>query len=123
MENVGMSTGNFWRAVVVQLVAVAILGIVLGVTLPHSFFESWGWLAGPAAWLLCAIVTARVLGLPIGTTLLGAALAGIPSALAVVLGVHWLGAAVAVVLFALWCGRLASDDYGDRAGRRPAADL
>ena len=91
---------------VVQLVAVAILGIVLGVTFPHSFFESWGWLAGPAAWLLCAIITARLLGLPIGTTVLGAALAGIPSALAVVLGVHWLGTVVAVVLFAAWCARM-----------------
>ena len=106
MENVGVSTGIFWRAVVVQLVAVAILGIVLGVTLPHSFFESWGWLAGPAAWLLCSTVTARILGLPIGPALLGAALAGIPSALAVVIGVHWLGAAVAVVLFAAWCARM-----------------
>jgi hypothetical protein len=38
-------------------------------------------------------------------TLLGAALAGIPSALAVLLGVHWLGAAVAVLLFAAWCAR------------------
>jgi hypothetical protein len=37
-----------------------------------------------------------------------AALAGIPSALAVVAGLHWLGAAVAVVLFAIWCARLPS---------------
>jgi hypothetical protein len=47
-----------------------------------------------------------MLRLPAAPTLLGAALAGIPSALAVVLGVHWLGAAVAVVLFAIWCARL-----------------
>jgi hypothetical protein len=90
----------------VQLVAVAALSVVLGLALPHSFFEDWGRLAGPGAWLACAAVTGKLLGLPIGPTLLGAVLAGIPSALAVVIGVHWLGAAVAVVLFAAWCARL-----------------
>jgi len=90
----------------VQLIAVAALSVVLALALPQGFFEDWGWIAGPAAWLACAALTARVLRLPPGPTLLGAALAGIPSALAVVLGVHWLGAAVAVVIFALWCARL-----------------
>jgi hypothetical protein len=105
-----MSAGTFWRAAAVQLLAVAALSAVLGLALPKSFFESWGWLAGPAAWLACAALTARVLRLPAGPALLGAVLAGIPSALAVVLGVHWLGAAIAVVLFALWCARLPGRD-------------
>jgi len=39
--------------------------------------------------------------------LVGAALAGIPSLLAVLIGVHWLGAAIAVAMFALWCGVLS----------------
>ena len=97
------------RAALVQAAAVAVLSVALGLALPHSFFEDWGWLAGPGAWMLCALVTARVLHLPLGPTLLGAALAGLPSLLAVVLGVHWLGAVVAVGLFALWCARLARD--------------
>jgi hypothetical protein len=97
------------RAGVGQALAVAVLSIALAVALPHSFFESWGWLAGPGAWLVCAAAVARVLGLPPGGALLGAALAGLPSIIAVVIGVHWLGAAIAVVLFALWCGRLATD--------------
>jgi hypothetical protein len=42
-------------------------------------------------------------------TLVGAALAGLPSVLAVVVGVHWLGAVLAIGLFALWCARLARD--------------
>ena len=102
----GVSKGTFWRAAVVQLVAVAALSAVLGMALPHHSFEDWGWLVGPAAWLACSALTALMLRLPAGPTLLGALLAGIPSALAVVLGVHWLGAAVAVVLFAAWCARL-----------------
>jgi len=39
--------------------------------------------------------------------LAGAALAGIPSLITVVIGVHWLGAPFAVALFAYWCARLA----------------
>ncbi len=101
-----MSSAIFWRAAAVQLLAVAVLSILLALALPHSFFEDWGWLAGPAAWLACAALTARVLRLPPAPALLGAVLAGIPSALAVVIGVHWLGAAVAVVIFAAWCARL-----------------
>jgi hypothetical protein len=95
-----------WKAALLQLVAVAALSVVLALALPHSFFDDWGWLAGPAAWLACAALTGSLLRLPTGPTLLGAVLAGIPSALAVAIGVHWLGAAVAVVIFALWCARL-----------------
>jgi hypothetical protein len=97
------------RAGIVQAAAVAVLSAILGLALPHSFFTSWGWLAGPAAWIACALLTARVLRLPTVPTLTGAVLAGLPSIVAVLAGVHWLGAALAVVLFALWCGRLAVD--------------
>jgi len=92
-----------------QALAVAVLSVALAIALPHSFFEDWGWVAGPGAWLACAALVARGLRLPMRGALIGAALAGLPSILAVVIGVHWLGAALAVVLFALWCGRLAID--------------
>ena len=93
-----------WRAAAVQASLVAAISIVLAIALPHSFFEDWGWLTGPGAWALCALATARILALPVGSTLLGALLAGLPSLLAVVIGVHWLGAVFAIGLFALWCG-------------------
>ena len=51
-------------------------------------------------------MTAAVLRLPLPPVLLGAVLAGLPSLLAVIVGLHWLGALVAIGLFALWCGRL-----------------
>jgi hypothetical protein len=95
-----------WRAALVQLLAVAALSVVLAVALPHSFFEDWGWLTGPLAWLLCAALTARVLDLPTAPTLAGAVLAGLPSALFVLLDAHWAGAVLAVGLFALWCAHL-----------------
>jgi hypothetical protein len=101
-----MDVPTLWRAALLQLAAVAVLSVALAIALPHSFFEDWGWIAGPAAWMACAAFTARVLRLPLGPALLGAALAGLPSILAVVVGAHWLGAVVAVALFALWCARL-----------------
>ena len=101
-----MNGDTFWRAALLQLLAVAALSIVLALLLPHSFFDDWGWFAGPVSWLACAALTARLLSLPPGPALLGAVLAGIPSAIAVVIGVHWLGAAIAVVVFAGWCARL-----------------
>lgn len=103
-----MDVPTLWRAALLQLAAVALLSIALALALPRSFFEDWGWIAGPAAWMVCAAFTARILRLPPGATLLGAALAGLPSILAVVLGVHWVGAALAVALFACWCARLGA---------------
>jgi hypothetical protein len=97
---------TLWRAALVQLVAVAVLSIALALILPHSFFDDWGWIAGPVSWMLCAAFTARVLVLPLVPTLIGAALAGLPSIVAVVVGLHWAGAVLAVGLFALWCARL-----------------
>ena len=104
-----MDRSVLWRAAAVQAVSVAVLAVALGLALPRSFFAEWGWLAGPAAWVACALVTAAVVRLPAGPVLVGAALAGLPSLVPVAIGVHWLGAVVGVILFALWCARLARD--------------
>jgi hypothetical protein len=97
---------TLWRAALLQLLAVAVLSIALAAALPKDFFVDWGWVAGPAAWMLCAAFTARVLALPLVPTLTGAVLAGLPSLVAVLVDLHWAGAALAVGLFALWCARL-----------------
>jgi hypothetical protein len=104
-----------WRAALVQLLAVAVLSVLLALILPHSFFEDWGWVAGPLSWMACAAVTARVLALPLARTLLGAVLAGLPSIVAVLLDLHWEGAVLAVALFALWCARLPRERPAGRA--------
>jgi hypothetical protein len=100
----------FWRVALVQLVAVAALSLLLAAVLSHGFFVAWRWFAGPASWLLCAWLTARVVGLDVRLTLLRAAIAGLVSLLAVLIGSHWLGALVAVGLFAYFCA------LGGRAG-------
>ncbi|HEX6668646.1 MAG TPA: hypothetical protein VF061_03755 [Gemmatimonadales bacterium] len=107
-----------WRSGLAQLLAVIAVSLVLAALLPSSFFEDWGWLSGPAAWLACSGFTARVVGLPAGPVLLGALVAGIPSGIAVLAGVHWLGVALAVAVFALWCGTLAARHTGVAGGGR-----
>jgi hypothetical protein len=101
-----MSLPTFWRAASIQLLAVLLLAGALGAALPRGFFEDWGWITGPASWLLCAAITSWFVRLPVRLVLLGAVLAGLPSLLAVLLGLHWAGALLAVVLFGLWCGWL-----------------
>lgn len=93
------------RAAGVQLLAVGVLALATGLTLSHEFFEDWGWFVGPAAWMIAAAITARVLHLDPRHALIGAALAGIPSGLATLIGLHWLGALAAIAIFGIWCGR------------------
>jgi hypothetical protein len=97
-----------WRAALLLAVSVAAVAIVLAIALPRSFFEDFGWLAGPGAWAACAALVARVLHLPLLPVLLGAFLAGLPSLVGVLLDSHWAGAPLGLILFGLWCGRLAA---------------
>lgn len=93
----------FWRVALVQLVAAGLLSLLLALVFSHGFFEDWGWLTGPLSWLACAWLTARVVGLEPAPTLVRAVAAGVVSLLAVLIGLHWLGALVAVGLFAYLC--------------------
>ena len=109
-----------WRAAVVQGLAVAVCGVVLGAVRPRSFFEDFGWAAGPGVWGACALLTAAVLRLPPVPVLAGATVAGVPSLVTVLLGAHWAGVPVAVAVFAAWCGWLARRRE-ERGGGRAAA--
>jgi hypothetical protein len=109
-KNDNVNLGGFCRAAAVQVVAVAALSAVLAFAFSDGFLDNWGWIVGPAAWMACAALTAMTLRLPPGPTLLGALLAGIPSALAVLVGVHWLGVGIALLVFAAWCARLPREE-------------
>lgn len=101
-----MDSEILWRVAAVQALAVAALSILLALIFSHGFFADWGWLVGPLAWLACAWLTARVVGLPEPPVLLRAVGAGLVSALFVLIGLHWLGAVVAIAIFAVLCARL-----------------
>ena len=96
-----------WRAALLQALLVAAVAVVLAAALPRSFFEDWGWLAGPGAWGMCALVVARVLRLPSPLVLGGAALSGLLMLPGVLVGAHWLGAPLGLAAFGAWCGWLA----------------
>src|SRR3954468_18788404 len=98
-----------WRGGPGRGPAGGVSGVALGLALPHSFFEDYGWVVGPGAWALCALLTAAVLRLRALPVLVGAALAGIPSLVTVLLGAHWAGVPLAIAIFAAWCGWLAGD--------------
>jgi hypothetical protein len=96
-----------WRAALLQALLVTAVAVVLALALPETFFEDWGWLAGPAAWGACALAAGAALRLPPAWVLVGAALSGLPMLLGVAVGVHWLGAPLGLLVFGAWCGRLA----------------
>ena len=101
-----------WRAALLQALFVAAAAVALAVALPRSFFEDWGWAAGPATWALCALAVGAVLRLQAARVLAGAFLSGLPMLVGVAVGVHWLGAPLALLIFGAWCGQL---------GREPVA--
>jgi hypothetical protein len=103
-----MDASTTWRAALLQALILCATALALAAALDREFFVHWGWLAGPGAWAACALATGTLLRLPPLPVLAGAALAGIPSLLTVLIGVHWLGAPFGVALFAAWCGRLAA---------------
>jgi hypothetical protein len=96
-----------WRAALLQALLVAAVALALGLALPRSFFEDWGWLAGPGAWGACALAVGAWLRLPLGLVLVGAALSGLLMLPGVLVGVHWLGAPLGLAAFGAWCGWLA----------------
>jgi hypothetical protein len=98
-----VSRSLLYRTAALQTLLVGALSIALVIPLGSHFFTDWGWLVGPAAWLLCAFATALILALPRARTMLGAVIAGIPSALAVAAGQHTLGDVLAILAFAFWC--------------------
>jgi hypothetical protein len=112
-----MDRSAAWRAALLQALSLGIVAVALAASLDRGFFEDWGWLAGPGAWAACGLLTGTVLRLPPGRVLAGAALAGVPSLVTVLLGVHWLGTPLAIAIFAWWCGRLAAQ----RPPGRPVA--
>ena len=114
---VDLDSAILWRVAVVQAAAVAVLSVVLALIFSHGFFESWGWLVGPLAWMACAWLTARVVGLPEAPVLVRAAGAGVVSLLFVLIGLHWLGAIFAIGIFAAWCARIPRSGQAEPPAR------
>jgi hypothetical protein len=94
----------FWRALAVQAAAVIVLFAALALLVPEDFFDDWGFLAGPVAWIACSLVTARVLALPVGFTLFAALAGGVAATIVLLVVNHWAGLIAGILVFAASCG-------------------
>ena len=92
-----------WRAALLQAATVGALFVLLAVLLPRSFFREHGAVTGPLAWIACALLTGRVLGLGLVRVLAAAAAAGILAAAVGAVAGHLAGLVVAVPTFGALC--------------------
>ena|SRR2546421_945819 len=93
----------FWRAATIQAALVGALFVVLALALPHSFFDSWGYLVGPLAWLACSAGTGAILKLPVRLIALSAVASGVAAGLVGLAVSHVVSLPVAVGVFAALC--------------------
>jgi hypothetical protein len=96
----------FWRAALVFAAVVAIeAGILIALPLSHDFFDDYGIVAGPLAWVIGAVVTALILKLPWSLALFAAAAGGVCAVLVDIAGAkHWIAPIVGIAVFAACCG-------------------
>ena len=113
-----MNQALFWRSLAVQTVVVGgLFLLLLALPLGDDFFEDYGAVIGPLAWILCSIVTARLLSLPAGLALFAALAGGVAGGLVGLVAGHAPGLGVALLVFAAACGGYDAerDTEGDAA--------
>jgi hypothetical protein len=98
-----VNSGLFWRALGVQAAAVAVLFAILALVFSHDFFEDVGFIVGPLAWIVCSLVTGRVLSLPTGFVLFAALAGGVAGTIVIVVASHWPGLVAGTLVFAASC--------------------
>jgi hypothetical protein len=99
-----VNKGLFWRALGVQAIAIAVLsGILIALPLSHDFFEDYGAIVGPLAWVACSAITARVLSIPLAFALFAAVAGGVAGGLVSLVTSHWVGVIVGLLVFAASC--------------------
>jgi hypothetical protein len=106
----------FWKSLAVQAVVIAIPFAILALTVDESFFRSWGWAIGPAIWLACSLVSARILAMPLGYVLFSAVAGGVAGAIVMVATSHTPGLIAALLVFAASCG--SYDPVAEAAAQR-----
>jgi hypothetical protein len=95
----------FWKALGVQAAAVVVLfAILVALPVDEDFFDDWGVVVGPIAWLACSLVTARVLSLPLAYVLFAAVAGGVAGEIVLLVTSHWAGVVAALLVFAASCG-------------------
>ena len=99
-----MDSSLFVRAALTQaLLVAALFAVLIALPLPDDFFEDYGWISGPVAWIACAAVTARILSLPRELALFAAVAGGVAGAIVGISLDHTAGLIVGIAVFAASC--------------------
>jgi hypothetical protein len=78
--------------------------VLVALPLDDDFFEDYGWITGPVAWLACAFVTARLIAVPLSYVMFSAVAGGVAGALVFLVASHAFGMGAALLVFAASCG-------------------
>jgi len=106
----------FWLSLGVQAASLAVVfGLLIALPLSHDFFEDWGFVVGPVAWLVCSLATGRVLSLPVGYVLFAALAGGVAGTIVMLVTSHWPGVAAGLAVFAASCGSYQPEAEGEPA--------
>ena len=96
-----MDSRLFWKSLIVQALLVgALFGILIALPLGDDFFEDYGFIVGPLAWLVCSAGTARILSVPLAYVLFSAVAAGVCGLIVLLAASHIAGMIVALLVFA-----------------------
>lgn len=100
-----MDSSLFIRAALVQaLLVAAVFGILIALPLGDDFFEDYGWITGPIAWIACAAATGAILKLPRDLVLFAAAAGGVAGFIVSLVTSHTVGLLVGIAVFGASCG-------------------
>ncbi|HYH59286.1 MAG TPA: hypothetical protein VD790_08720 [Thermoleophilaceae bacterium] len=106
-----MDSSLFVRAALIQgLLVAALFGILIALPLGDDFFDDWGMVSGPIAWILCALVASTLLPLPRSLVLFAALAGGVAGALVGIVASHTAGLVVAIAVFAASCAGYTEED-------------
>lgn len=95
-----MDVRAFLRAIAVLALAIAaIFAILLALPLPRGFFREWGLVTGPLAWILCSLLTSRLLDLSASRALTATVLSGVAAAVVGVALDHSVGIVGGLAVF------------------------
>ena len=112
-----MDSSLFVRAALVQaLLVAALFAVLIALPLGDDFFEDWGLVSGPVAWILCAALAGRILKLPTSLVVFAALAGGVAGALVSLAASHTVGLIIAVAVFAASCAGYEHEaDLGEPA--------
>lgn len=99
-----MSKGLFLKALGVQTLLIAVVfATLVALPLREGFFEDYGLITGPVAWIGCSLITAQLLRMPTGYVLFAALAGGVAGVIVSLVTSHTPGLIVSLLVFGASC--------------------